>query len=90
MCKTGFEYARENKNGGGDIGGLLAGVLCPAFGKLGTYVVDIIVLIISMVLLTERSFLGGVKKGSKRVYDTAKEDAVRRREIKEQIFPGIV
>lgn len=82
--KTGFEYARENKNGGGAIGGLLAGVLCPAFGKLGTYVVDIIVLIISMVLLTERSFLGGVKKGSKRVYDTAKEDAVRRREIKEQ------
>lgn len=82
--KAGYEYARINKNGGGAIGGLLAGILCPAIGKLGTYVVDIIILIISMVLLTERSFLGGVKKGSKKVYDTAKEDAVRRREIKEQ------
>lgn len=82
--KAGYEYAKINKNGGGAIGGLLAGILCPAIGKLGTYVVDIIVLIISMVLLTERSFLGGVKKGSKKVYDTAKEDVVRRREIKEQ------
>lgn len=82
--KAGYEYAKDNKNGGGAIGGLLAGILCPAIGKIGTYVVDIIVLIISMVLLTERSFLGGVKKGSKKVYDTAREDAVRRREIKEQ------
>ena len=82
--KAGYEYAKANKNGGGAIGGLLAGILCPAIGKIGTYVVDIIVLIISMVLLTERSFLGGVKKGSKKVYDTAREDAVRRREIKEQ------
>lgn len=82
--KKGFDYAVANKNGGGAVGGFLAGVMCPAIGKLGTYVVDIIVLIISMVLLTERSFLGGVKKGSKKVYDTAKEDAVRRREIKEQ------
>ena len=82
--KAAFSYAKENKNGGGAIGGFLAWILCPAFGKLGAYVVDIIVLIISMVLLTERSFVGSVKKGSRKVYDTAKEDAVRRREIKEQ------
>lgn len=83
-AKAAFTYAMEHKNGGGAVGGMLAWVLCPAFGKLGAYVVDIIVLIISMVLLTERSFLGGVKKGSRKVYDTAKEDAIRRREIKEQ------
>lgn len=82
--KTAFQYAVEHKNGGGAVGGVLAWVLCPAFGKLGAYVVDIIALIISLVLLTERSFLGGVKKGSKKVYDTAKEDAQRRREIKEE------
>lgn len=83
-AKAAFTYAMEHKNGGGAVGGMLAWVLCPAFGKLGAYVIDIIVLIISMVLLTERSFLGGVKKGSRKVYDTAKEDAIRRREIKEQ------
>lgn len=83
-AQAAFTYAMEHKNGGGAVGGILAWMLCPAFGKIGAYVVDIIVLIISMVLLTERSFLGGVKKGSQKVYDTAREDAIRRREIKEQ------
>lgn len=83
-AKTAFAYAVKNQSGGGAVGGMLAGVLCPAFGELGAYVVDIIVLIISLVLLTERSFLGGVKKGSRKVYDSAREDAARRREIKEQ------
>ncbi len=79
-----FKYSMANKNGGGFIGGLLAGLLCKAFGLIGAYVIDIVILIISMVLITERSFLGGVKKGSKKVYDTAKEDAVRYREHAQQ------
>lgn len=78
-----FRFAVEHRSGGGALGGLLAGVLCPAIGKVGTYVVDVITLIISMVILTERSFLGGVKKGSRKVYDSAKEDAQKRREVRE-------
>ena len=78
-----FQFAVEHKSGGGALGGLLAGVLCPAIGKVGTYVVDVIMLIISMVILTERSFLGGVKKGSRKVYDSAKEDAARRKEVRQ-------
>lgn len=81
--KESFLYASQKKNGGGAVGGFLAWVLCPSIGRLGTYVVDIIILIISLVLLTERSFVGSVKKGSKKVYDTAKVDVERRREIKE-------
>ncbi len=81
--KKSFQYAAENKSGGGALGGILASVLCPAIGKVGTYVVDVITLIISMVLLTERSFIGGVKKGGRKVYDTAVEDAARRREARE-------
>ncbi len=77
--KDSFAYAVEYKNGGGALGGLLAFLLCPAIGKAGAYVLDVIVLIISLVLLTERSFLGGLKKGSRKVYDTAREDAVRRK-----------
>lgn len=81
--KQSFQYAVEHKNGGGVVGGLFATLLCPAIGKAGTYVLDVIVLIISLVLLTERSFLGGVRRGSRKVYNTAKEDAVRRREGRE-------
>lgn len=81
--KKSFQYAAEHKSGGGALGGMFASVLCPAIGKVGAYVVDIIALIISLVLLTERSFLGGVKRGSRKMYDSAREDAARRREEKE-------
>ncbi len=77
--KDSFQYAVEHKNGGGALGGIFAFLLCPAIGKAGTYVLDVIVLIISLVLLTERSFLGGLRKGGRKVYDTAKVDAVRRK-----------
>ncbi len=77
--KDSFTYAVEHKNGGGALGGIFAFLLCPAIGKAGTYVLDVIILIISLVLLTERSFLGGLRKGSRRVYDTAKVDAARRK-----------
>lgn len=83
QIQKSFQYAVEHKSGGGALGGMLAFVLCPAIGKIGTYVVDIIALIISLVLLTERSFLNGVKKGSRKMYDTAREDAARRKELKE-------
>lgn len=86
--KSSFQYAVEHKNGGGAVGGMFAFLLCPAIGKAGTYVLDIIVLIISLVLLTERSFLGGVRKGSRRMYDTAKEDAARRRGERESRMAG--
>lgn len=84
QVKESYLYAVQHKSGGGAVGGMLAWMLCPAIGTFGTYVVDIILLIIAMVILTERSFLGGVKKGGKKVYDTAKTDAMRRKEIKEQ------
>ncbi len=83
QVQKSFQYAAEHKNGGGALGGLLAMLLCPAIGKPGAYIADVIGLIIALVLLTERSFLGGVKKGSRKVYDTAREDAARRREQKE-------
>ncbi len=79
-----YRYGVDSKNGGGFIGGLLAGLMTKAFGLVGAYVVDIIVLIICLVLITERSFLGGVKKGSKKVYDTAKEESIRHREQAER------
>ena len=80
-----YEMSRLHKDGGGLIGGCIVNVLCPAIGLIGTYVITIIVCIICFVIITEKSFLAGVKKGSEKAYATAKEDARRRREHAEQM-----
>lgn len=77
---SAFTYSKKSKMGGGIIGGGLEQLLCPNFGVPGTYVIDIIVLIISLVLITERSVMSGVKKGGRVIYDSAKDDAVRRKD----------
>lgn len=78
-----YRYSFENKNGGGLIGGFLAKILCPNFGLIGSYVIDIIILIISLVLITEKSALLGMKRGGQKVYQSAKESNERHREIQE-------
>lgn len=85
--KTAIEayfYSYETKFGGGLLGGFLAHLLYPAFGMIGAYVIDIIVLIISLVLITERSALKGMQKGGKKVYESAKVSNERHRERVEQ------
>lgn len=78
-----YEACYANKIGGGFIGGLLAWLICPNFGLAGAYVIDAVVLIVCLVLITERSALKGVKKGGKKVYETAKISNERHREIAE-------
>lgn len=78
-----FKYSFANKAGGGLIGGFLAKLICPNFGLIGSYVIDIIILIISLVLITEKSALLGMKKGGQKVYESAKESNERHREIQE-------
>lgn len=73
-----------DKKGGGMVGGALAYLICRCFGRMGAYVIDVIVLIISLVLITERSFLKGMQKGGKKVYESAKTGNERYRERAEQ------
>lgn len=75
-----FRYAKEHKNAGGILGGAVVMLLCNAVGTIGTYVLLAVLIIICFVIITERSFLRGVKKGGEKVYQTAKEDAARRHE----------
>lgn len=79
-----YRYSYENRFGGGFIGGLLTWLICPNFGLIGSYVIDAIVLIISLVLITERSALRGVQKGSKKVYESAKISNERHKEREKQ------
>ena len=67
-------------DGGGVVGGILIYILQPAIGIVGTYIVVIILGIISFVVLTGKSVVGAVKKEGEKVYKTAKEDVQRRRE----------
>lgn len=82
--KDAYLYAMENKTGGGLIGGILAKLICPAFGLTGAYVIDIILMIVCLVILTERSFFQGLKTGSRKVYVAARDDAQRYREVRDR------
>ena len=75
-----YEMSRIHKDGGGFVGGAFVNFLCPALGIIGTYLVTIVICIICFVIITEKSFIAGVKKGSEKAYETAKEDVKRRRE----------
>ncbi len=74
---SSYHKASVRRNAGGLIGGCLIHVLCPLLGVAGTYVVLVVLALICCILITERSFLGAVKKGGSKAY----EDAKRRREM---------
>lgn len=75
-----YRYSYEYRVGGGLIGGFLTWLLCPNFGLIGSYVIDAIMLIISLVLITERSALRGMQKGGRKVYESAKVSNERHKE----------
>ncbi len=80
-----LEYYKEAytyKTGGGFVGGIFVSLLCVAIGEAGTYLVSIIIAIICTVIITEKSLLGSVKRGSAKAYTSAKADMQRRREEK--------
>lgn len=71
-----FVYCADNKAGGGFFGGVLCKVLSP-IGSIGTFVILMILAIILIVIITERSFISGLKRvgnSSQRIMKEAKED----------------
>jgi len=78
-----YAYCADKHTGGGILGGTIAYYLAKAFGIIGSYIIDIIVLIVCMVLITERSALKGMKKGGQKVYESAKESNEKYREYRE-------
>ncbi len=77
-----YTYSVEHKFGGGIIGGFLAYYISQAFGMAGTYIIDIIALIICLVLITEKSAIQSFKDGGQKVYASAKEGNERYQEFK--------
>ena len=79
-----YKYCALHHNGAGILGAAVFGMLSGVFGTVATYVVPIALFIVAAVVISEKSFVKGVKKGSKKVYDTAKEENIRRKERAEE------
>lgn len=75
-----YLHAAEHKSGGGLVGGLLTWLIRPHLGLISAYVIDIIMMIICMVLVTQRSLWKPIRSGSKKVYDSAKNETLRQRQ----------
>lgn len=75
-----FYYGRENKAGGGWLGGLIATGLVKGFGLVGAYVITLVIMIVCLVLITERTLLHrtGVKHRNKRRYTDPNESREER------------
>lgn len=72
---TLFSYyvaSSEHKNAGGFSGGCLIRLFCPLFGKIGAGVILVVLGIISIILITERSLLSPIGRKSKVAYEEAK------------------
>ena len=80
--KIGVIYT-ECHLGGGVIGGCIVNLLNPMIDTIGTYILVIVLLIISLVILTGKSLLAVVKDEGEKVYQNAKEDVIRRKEQNE-------
>ena len=88
---TIYKECAKVRNGGGLAGGVFAVLFSKAIGVYGAYIVSIATIIVCMVIISEKSFVNGVKKHSKSAYDSAKEDfrkmkenSAKRQEKKEQ------
>lgn len=83
-----YTAASEHRNAGGLTGGCIVSLLCPLIGEIGTYVVLLILSVICVILITEKSLLAPLGRQSRKAYEGAKkkhqETAVIRAKKKEE------
>lgn len=70
----------EGKQGGGVLAGSLAYLSCKLLGMVGTILFILVLCIVCLVVVTEKSLIGGMAAGGRRVYERSREDAAWRRE----------
>ena len=76
-----YRLSSQNGLGGGLVGGVVCAGLRRLLGTAGAFLVLLVCFIISLVCITEKSFVGAVKKQSGAAYQHAREDMDRRREL---------
>lgn len=70
---TYYVNASNRKNAGGLTGGCLVSILCPLIGEIGTYIVLVILSIICIILITEKSMLAPLGRQSRKAYEEARK-----------------
>lgn len=75
-----YTRCSEHHNGGGILAGSLAYLSCKFLGMVGTVLAILVLAIICLVVVTEKSFIGGVARQGRRVYERSMEDAAYRKE----------
>ncbi|MBQ4562915.1 MAG: DNA translocase FtsK 4TM domain-containing protein, partial [Lachnospiraceae bacterium] len=78
-----FYHRSVVQPGGGLAGALWIKLLYPWLGSFGTYLVLIVLALIGLVFITEKSLLSPLRQGSEKMFVFAKEDMERRREERE-------
>lgn len=76
-----YQASSAGRSGGGVIGGSIAYAMVHFLDVVGTILVITVLGIVCAVAITEKSFLGSVKRGSQKVYESAREDVERKRQI---------
>ncbi len=79
-AKEIYQHSSLGRKGGGVLAGSLTYMLHHSLETVGTVLVVLLCTIVSLILVTEKSFLNGVKSGSEKIREFSAEDAQRRRE----------
>ncbi|MBQ7448040.1 MAG: DNA translocase FtsK [Eubacterium sp.] len=57
-----FKTCGQNHAGGGIVGGIIGKAFLKAFGTAGAFILTVIILLVSVMLLTEKEFFGNISK----------------------------
>lgn len=79
-----YERCSTGHNGGGVLAGTLAFLSFRSLSMVGTVLLLIVLTVICFVILTEKSFVRGVKSGGQKVYERTREETYVRRERAKQ------
>ncbi len=79
-----YAYCSDHRGGGGVVGGLPANFLHNIFGFAGACLLLAGILVICMVMITGKSFVKVMSRGSQKAYESARDDMVRRRQVSDQ------
>ncbi len=81
-----FQFSKEHHNGGGLLGGAIVFAIYDSFGLFGAYLIDVIVMIVSIIIIIERFAFDRVQQSSRYHADraAAKRRVRRERQLMER------
>ena len=82
-----YEKCSSLKCGGGIIGGAVVSLLEKGIGMAGCIIVLIVMALIALMLISEKSLINGVRYSGRTLYDNARNDMERRRIRRENERP---